>query len=918
MDVFDLAAKLSLDSSEYNSGLSTAESKINSFSTVLRSALKAITVATTTAISGAATGISALTKSAVSSYSNYEQLVGGVETLFGAQGMSIEEYAESVGKTVQKIQSKYNFLIQAQTEVMNNAKEAYKTAGMSANEYMETVTSFAASLIQSTGNTTSAAKFANLAITDMSDNANKMGTNIENIKNAYQGFAKQNYTMLDNLKLGYGGTKEEMKRLIYDAESLDKTFKASRDGNKELTLSYAEIVKAIHIIQTNMGITGTTAKEAASTIQGSLNSMKAAWSNLVTGLANGDADLDTLIDQLVETATTFMDNIEPVVIKSVQGIGKLIKSAAPIIADILPEVLKEIMPDLVKASISLVGVVTQSLPDILNSIRVALTEWLNEQPWGKSLLKVIDVIFNIAEKAITKIKNLIVNTDWQSTEKKWTSFVATVRENFEKVKTIVSKVMSIVKKELNKIDWETIRETWINFTEKVQQVWENIKTKASEIIQKIKGYFKSIDWESIKQTWSDFVDKVKEKWENIKTKASEIIQKIKGYFESIDWESIKKTWTDCTTKIKEAWDGLVEKLQPHIENLKIWFDDLKEKVQGLKDKFDDYVTSGDAAEESTYFLETAITAVSRVIESAITGVTNIIGKLEEFSTWLNSDSAGAEALKTGIVGLTAGIVAYKAAMIASNAISAAGTAITNGLAIAQAALNTVMSANPIGVVIALITALVAAIIYLWNTNDDFRNGLIEFWELIKQSISDIGESLKKFFTETIPEAFNTAVEFLEGLPEKALTWGKDLIDNFVQGIKDKIETVKTTVSNVADTIKDFLGFSEPDEGPLSNFHTYAPDMMNLFAKGIRDNKDVITRAIEDSFDLGNQIAANMSVSGVETATKRSEESNTLTGISEALNDFKASFYDDMVNALSDGLSFDVNGRTFGRLIKNYG
>ena len=837
MDVFDLAAKLSLDSSEYNSGLSTAESKINSLATTINSVLKTAATVTTVAIGGAATGVVALTKSAVSSYSNYEQLVGGVETLFGAQSMSMSEYAESVGENVDEVKTEYDSLIRAQSEVMNDANEAYKTAGMSANDYMETVTSFAASLIQSlSGDTLSASKKANQAITDMSDNANKMGTNLESIKNAYQGFAKQNYTMLDNLKLGYGGTKEEMERLVEDAESLNETFTASRDENGDLTLSYAEIVDAIHIVQTNMGITGTTAKEAASTIQGSLNSMKAAWSNLVTGLANGDADLGTLIEQFIETATTSMTNLEPIIIEAMKGIGDLIKAAAPVLAEVLPDIMTEILPSLVEASISLVGALVQALPEILSTIRDAVVNWILEQPWGEDFMR----------------------------------------------------------------------------------AFNTVSEKIEEIVTKIKEFIDSIDWKSIKQTWSDFVDKIKEKWEDIKTKASEIIQKIKGYFESIDWESIKKTWTDCTTKIKEAWDGLVEKLQPHIENLKTWFDDLKEKVQGLKDKFDDYVTSGDAAEESTYFLETAITAVSGVIESAITGVTNIIGKLEEFSTWLNSDSAGAEALKTGIVSLTAGIVAYKAAMIASNAISAAGTAITNGLAIAQAALNTVMSANPIGVVIALITALVAAIIYLWNTNDDFRNGLIEFWELIKQSISDIGESLKKFFTETIPEAFNTAVEFLEGLPEKALTWGKDLIDNFVQGIKDKIETVKTTVSNVADTIKDFLGFSEPDEGPLSNFHTYAPDMMNLFAKGIRDNKDVITGAIEDSFDLGNQIAANMSVSGVETATKRSEESNTLAGISEALNDFKASFYDDMVNALSDGLSFDVNGRTFGRLIKNYG
>ena len=242
----------------------------------------------------------ALTKSAIENYKEYEQLVGGVETLFGAGGQSLEEYAESVGKTVEEAQADYNNLISAQNEVLANAENAYKTSGLSMNEYMETVTSFSASLIQSLGgDTQAAAEYADKAIVDMSDNANKMGTDISSIQTAYQGFAKQNYTMLDNLKLGYGGTKTEMERLILDAEKLDTSFKASRDSNGDLTMSFSDIVDAIHIVQDDLGITGTTAKEASTTIEGSVNSMKSAWSNLVTGLARDDADIGQLVDNLV-------------------------------------------------------------------------------------------------------------------------------------------------------------------------------------------------------------------------------------------------------------------------------------------------------------------------------------------------------------------------------------------------------------------------------------------------------------------------------------------------------------------------------------------------------------------------------------------------------------------------------------------
>ena len=250
-------------------------------------------------IKAVASGIKSLISGAIEGYGEYEQLVGGVETLFGSSADT----------------------------VIKNAENAYKTAGLSANAYMETVTSFSASLLQSMGNDTeAAAKKADQALTDMSDNANKMGTDMQSIQNAYQGFAKQNYTMLDNLKLGYGGTKEEMQRLIDDANALN----AAQGNYTNYTIeSYADIVDAIHTVQTEMGITGTTALEASTTIEGSIGAMKAAYANFVTGLGNDNADISELSSQLIQSVGTVAENVLPVVETVLKNIAEAVQRDGP-------------------------------------------------------------------------------------------------------------------------------------------------------------------------------------------------------------------------------------------------------------------------------------------------------------------------------------------------------------------------------------------------------------------------------------------------------------------------------------------------------------------------------------------------------------------------------------------------------------
>lgn len=336
MDLFDLFAKLSLDTSAYESGMSKVVSGAKStFSTLGKVAVAGVGTATT--------AIGALSKVSLDAYSSYEQLTGGVETLFKSSSDALIDYADN----------------------------AYKTAGMSANEYMDTVTSFSATLLQGLeGDTDSAVEVANQAITDMADNANKMGTSMESIQFAYQGFAKQNYTMLDNLKLGYGGTQAEMARLINDSGVLGDTMTVTAKTVNEV--SFDKIIEAIHVVQTNLGITGTTAKEAATTIEGSVNSAKAAWTNLVTGIANENANLDTLIGNFVESATTAAGNVLPRLEQILEGMGTAIQKISPVLAEQIPALVSQVLPPMVSAGAQLVVGLSEGLvsavPELVNSI----------------------------------------------------------------------------------------------------------------------------------------------------------------------------------------------------------------------------------------------------------------------------------------------------------------------------------------------------------------------------------------------------------------------------------------------------------------------------------------------------------------------------------------------------------------------
>ncbi len=471
-------------------------------------------------------------KESINQYADFQQLTGGVETLFKDSADVVTQYAQ----------------------------EAFKTSGLSANEYMETVTGFSASLISSLdGDTAKAAELANQAIIDMSDNANKMGTDIEAIQNAYQGFAKGQFNMLDNLKLGYGGTKAEMERLLEDAEAISGVH---YDIN-----SYADIVEAIHQVQTSMNITGTTAKEASTTISGSMDSMKASWSNLLTAMSDPNANMDDAMKNFSESVKTYASNFLPTLLQALKGSGNLVSGLADMVIEMLPEFCEEVLPDLIESTIDLilnvVDSIVTSLPTIIDSIVNGLLSAENISLFIQGLIQLSasivaalpEIILSLIEAIPTVIENIVealVNPDnfaiWVE------GAVNVVTKLVENLPKILLGLLTAIPKIIT-----TIVDTFTN-TENLSK-WLKIGSKA---IDKIKEAFSGLP-EKLKESFNKAVEEWSNAWTNIKKKCGEITDKIKEAFtEFID--TIKQIGKDIASGL---WNGIKSK--------KDW---LKEKISG--------------------------------------------------------------------------------------------------------------------------------------------------------------------------------------------------------------------------------------------------------------------------------------------------------------------------------------------------
>ena len=367
-DVADSADDLEEELDDAGDAADDSEGKFSK----LGGTLKTVGIAMGAVVTAAAAAAVSLGKAVVEAYGEYEQLVGGIDTLFKDSSASLQEYA-------------------------NNA---YKTAGMSANDYMSTVTSFSASLISSLGGDTEAAvKYADMAITDMADNANKMGTDIGLIQNAYQGFAKQNYTMLDNLKLGYGGTKTEMERLLADAQAIS--------GIEYDISSYADVVEAIHVIQESMGVAGATAAEAEHTIEGSMNAMKAAIDNLIVGFGNADADIEQLCNNVVDAFQDVLTNITPVIENIISALPTALNALLATVGDLLPTLLDTVVDLFSQVLTTLLTMIPQLVPAVIEAVMTIVNTLIENLPLLVDAA--VQIIVSLVEGIGSIVEGLISN-----------------------------------------------------------------------------------------------------------------------------------------------------------------------------------------------------------------------------------------------------------------------------------------------------------------------------------------------------------------------------------------------------------------------------------------------------------------------------------------------------------------------------
>ena len=425
MNLFELFVKIGVDDQ--------ASSKLGNITKKLGGGLKTAAKVGTAAIGAATTAIGALTKQAVENYAEYEQLVGGVETLFKDSADKLMGYAET----------------------------AFKNQGISANTYMSLATSFSASLLQSLeGDTEAAVEATNLAITDMSDNANKMGTDIQMIQNAYQGFAKENYTMLDNLKLGYGGTKNEMERLLLDAEKIAGLEPFSLTG-------FDGIVKGIHIIQTELGITGTTALEAEKTISGSVSRTKAAWSNLVTGVADDNADFEKLIDDFVESVGVTAKNILPRIQIALEGGGKLVEKLVPVIIKQIPNIVENTLPKMLESGVKIIKKILEGISKDPDTIVDTVFDVINVLIDG-----IIDLLPQVLSTGVILLGKLAVG------------IIQAIPDLVSKIPEIINAIVDEFKN-----NSDTISEIGNNI---VEGIWNGITKLTSWFKDKVKGFFKGI------------------------------------------------------------------------------------------------------------------------------------------------------------------------------------------------------------------------------------------------------------------------------------------------------------------------------------------------------------------------------------------------------------------------------------------
>nr|DAK47152.1 MAG TPA: tail tape measure protein [Caudoviricetes sp.] len=808
---FDVTAILKANVSDFARGMKEAQmafqsmknqtgsslDKIsNSLSAVGTASMKlgaGMTAALTAPVVAGVTGI-------VKSFADLEQSLGGVETLFKDNGTSAIGLAKKYNITAKEAQAMYDTMEAKGASVLSNANNAFKTAGVSANQYMQQVTSFSATLLQGLGgDTEKAAQYADKALVQMADNANKMGTNMSDIQNAYQGFAKDNYTMLDNLKLGYGGTAGEMARLVNESGVLNGEFEATAQNVKDIP--FHTLIEAIGITQDRLGITGTTAKEASETVSGSFQAMKASFENLVAGLGHGEADIYGLFENLKETVLTFKDNVVRVLLTIWDNLplepwqkwlGLIAVSAGPAliaIGGVLSFIAKLISSiSLISGAVSKFSALFSALQGgsgILGTIASA---------FGAISAPVLVVIAVIA--SLIAILVGVYNTSEEFRNKVNSAFEAVRSTITSAIQEAVSFVQDI---------WGTLVSWWDENHALIEQTATTVWNAIKSVVETVTNFLAPF----IEATWNNIVSVISVAWDIIKVTVETALNIILGIIKAV-MQILNGDWSGAWETIKQVlntyWEGMKALVQIAVEG---FLSIIQTALTGIKSVWDN---SWNAISS---FLSTIWEAMKKAISNAWEAIKSSI------STALGTTKSIIQNIWNSIVSFLTGILEKIKSGI-SNSWENIKSAISNAI-------------------------------------ENIKNVVLNGWNNVVSTVTNAGTRI----VSAVRSGFDNAVASARNFIGQAVNVGHNLIMGFVNGVRNAagalINSVTSAVSGAINGAKRLLGIRSPSR-VFRQFGIYTDEG---FIIGVNNKASAVVKSVGnmaqgaiDAF-TGKDLAGNL-------------------------------------------------------------
>ena len=775
-----------------------------------------------TGLAVGATAVAGLATAAINAYGDYEQLVGGVETLFGTRGaQSVEEYAKIVGKSVKDVEAEFGMLQEAQSAVMENASNAYKTAGLSMNEYMETANGLAAALNQSSASQLESAALADQAIIDMADNAAKMGTSMESIQTAYAGFAKQNYTMLDNLKLGYGGTKEEMQRLLDDAGKIA--------GKKFDLSSFADVTEAIHVMQVEMGIAGTTAAEASGTIQGSFSMLKGAWSNLMVGLSDPEANLDSLISNVFDSVTTFAGNLIPRITQVLSGIATAFKQLVPMITNEIPNLLGQVLPALVDGAVALIDGLVAAMPGIVSAIMAALPALIDgvlqlitslATALPQIIQPIVDALPSIIQAIVTALPTLIpalIDGLVQVIVMLCGMIPQIIQPLIDNLHTII---ISIIEALLNNLP--VLIEGIIQLTmgivtalpQIIQALVDAIPTIVSLLVEAILTNLPAIIMGLIQVVMGIVVA--------LPQIFGSLIQAVPAALSGI-WDAIQNVFAPLGAWFSNVWSSLgnvpgLAQLKTMIEQ--VWAA-IKNHITVVVGAIKDYITTYWEAIKNV--ISTVVSSIKNVISTAWEAIKTVISNVMKLiSSVLKGDWEG---VKSAISNIQEAIKSVISSVW--NAIKAVISSVLNGIkSVVSSAWNGIKS-----VVSSSLNTIKSVATSIWNG--------------IKSAISNAVNGIKSTVSKGFNEVKSTITNTIKELPGKVKDVGLDIVKGIGNGITNGVSWIKARIKEFVGDVTSFLKKLFKIESPSKVMRDEVGKYLaEGIAEGINQNTDTVYESME--------------------------------------------------------------------------